>query len=659
MDSGKDWNEDLDMSYIENRKKSFLKWKYDDRLSVTLLIDSFFYYLGEIDATKCFSCNLVVKDWKKNSKPLTIHTLLSQNCPMIKEYFNEYFMNNNKEELILEYENKLLECQPLYPDMMRYSCRLESLSEYDISLLEKELCATTGFIMKEKQILTCFHCGCSLRGENIENPFQEHAKFQPYCLFLINRKGAEFVDEHKLNFPVKDENYPREVRAAIDTDVAKLLSELKDWNIVLRSIEFVCNEMANVVTLPCGCLAVCSKCADSVVNCQRCGTFISGTVLIFQGPCTNDRELDLISCFKIDRHIINETLEPESKRHEPVIKYLYYGWGVLLGGLYGSWSDSIGRGSSMMVISIGLIIFNFLNIFDYDILGNMEPILLYISRIIVALTRLGIRPFQLLPILISEPNQEPYLIISIMGGLTSITGSAILSQLIRLVEPDEYGVVLGTTFGLTCLLQILVEFFGKKVVYTYIYKPLNVIWGPILVISCLLFLIMGLNIRGIMNHNFESYYNHLNKVNTQKKEGSEITMQTPQDRRLYNRKFRNNYYPKIRSAELNSEDSEFRSEVKGDNQIRNDNFQINNGSLNKHLNDDDDDPHSTIVFPIQYYSHSSDNLSNSSSSNDDERVDSIFRKSISENCIIQSTQKLKLKHRLQNTSTLPKLNINR
>ncbi|CAD5112357.1 unnamed protein product [Dimorphilus gyrociliatus] len=43
-----------------------------------------------------------------------------------------------------------------------------------------------------------------------------------------------------------------------------------------------CEETSNIVSLPCGCLALCEYCADDVVYCKRCNHVIRGTVKIFR-----------------------------------------------------------------------------------------------------------------------------------------------------------------------------------------------------------------------------------------------------------------------------------------------------------------------------------------------------------------------------------------
>ncbi|CAD5119292.1 unnamed protein product [Dimorphilus gyrociliatus] len=381
--------------------------------------------------------------------------------------------------------------------------------------------------------------------------------------------------------------------------------------------------------------------------------------------------------------------------HEPIGKYIYLVWGLLLGALYGAWSDRIGRRTGMTIVSIGLVLFNFFNALDYDVIKTHEPIIPFLARFLVSLTshyviiytlaysysadvtlqknRLGryvlldiafristilagtsllfltfigfspilltsinigllaaavtgyssetgsiryklkdstkskksslyelswhfrdayhtltkhreynsrshlliyillfafndllsnciteittvltmkhpalnwdsvtvgefrlvcelsllvgsgvgwniitqssfsrfrepqfiliglaFRLLQILPVLVTEASHEPYLMVAILGVFTSLIGPSILSHATSIVEPHEIGKVLGCTFGLSCFLRLLLEVIGKATVYLLADEPPNVVWGPILGIASLLFLLLGLNIRDIV-----------------------------------------------------------------------------------------------------------------------------------------------------------------
>lgn len=51
----------------------------------------------------------------------------------------------------------------------------------------------------------CFYCGVGLHGwENTDDPWKQHAKFSPHCIYLLSKKGNEFVENiSRIKFPIQ------------------------------------------------------------------------------------------------------------------------------------------------------------------------------------------------------------------------------------------------------------------------------------------------------------------------------------------------------------------------------------------------------------------------------------------------------------------------
>lgn len=109
-------------------------------------------------------------------------------------------------------------------------------------------------------------------------------------------------------------------------------------------------------------------------------------IYLYYRPCVIGNEKDMISCFRSDKLAINSTLEMNSMVHEPIGKYIYLVWGLLLGALYGAWSDRVGRTNGMVIVSIGLVFFNFFIAIDFDMYKISYPIIPICARLLVSLS---------------------------------------------------------------------------------------------------------------------------------------------------------------------------------------------------------------------------------------------------------------------------------
>lgn len=69
------------------RLSSYIDWPYEDssRCSRTKMAQAGFFYLGNKDAVKCFSCHVKLSDWNhKEDDPLKKHTEFSPDCLFAK-----------------------------------------------------------------------------------------------------------------------------------------------------------------------------------------------------------------------------------------------------------------------------------------------------------------------------------------------------------------------------------------------------------------------------------------------------------------------------------------------------------------------------------------------------------------------------------------------
>ena len=73
-----------DMAWEMNRLMSFNSWPHNDSPRPSALVGAGFYYVGEGDTTRCFSCEGEVSDWKPDMYPDVVHRARFPNCLLVK-----------------------------------------------------------------------------------------------------------------------------------------------------------------------------------------------------------------------------------------------------------------------------------------------------------------------------------------------------------------------------------------------------------------------------------------------------------------------------------------------------------------------------------------------------------------------------------------------
>ena len=76
--------ENIDMALGMNRLRSFTSWSYTGCPKPLALAVAGFYYTGEGDKTRCFSCEGEVSNWKPDMHPHVIHRARFPNCRLVK-----------------------------------------------------------------------------------------------------------------------------------------------------------------------------------------------------------------------------------------------------------------------------------------------------------------------------------------------------------------------------------------------------------------------------------------------------------------------------------------------------------------------------------------------------------------------------------------------
>ncbi|XP_050057850.1 death-associated inhibitor of apoptosis 1-like isoform X1 [Aphis gossypii] len=86
---------------------------------------------------------------------------------------------------------------PTYPEFTTFISRLKTFNLFPLtSSQDKYSLAESGFIYSgKKDIVECFCCGIILhRWEKEDNPWIEHSRWNPKCVFVLLSKGNQFVE---------------------------------------------------------------------------------------------------------------------------------------------------------------------------------------------------------------------------------------------------------------------------------------------------------------------------------------------------------------------------------------------------------------------------------------------------------------------------------
>ncbi|TRZ00968.1 hypothetical protein DNTS_021544 [Danionella cerebrum] len=190
---------DGDWSSMVNRVKSFERFPHSDGVSAQRLARAGFYFTGDGDRVRCFSCSATVQDWHRGDAPLERHQQASPECRFLS---CAHGMRNSTSSLGPDYDEDaesrafLLRTgevvdesiYPIMPHMKSEEARLSTFSSWpaNIPVRPEDLAEAGMFSIGTGDGVQCFCCGGSLNGwEEGDDAWAEHAKYYPNCFFIL------------------------------------------------------------------------------------------------------------------------------------------------------------------------------------------------------------------------------------------------------------------------------------------------------------------------------------------------------------------------------------------------------------------------------------------------------------------------------------------
>ncbi|XP_036404910.1 E3 ubiquitin-protein ligase XIAP [Megalops cyprinoides] len=188
-----------DWSVMAARVNSFRNFPCLHQVSAERLARAGFYFTGDSDRVRCFSCQQTVENWRNGDVPVERHQQASPDCkflscthrlnpapPIIGSAYDE-------EAEDMEYRLRTGEVvdestYPLAPHMCSEDARLRTFGTWPLSapVRPRELAQAGLYHLGEQDRVRCFCCGGRLGAwEPGDEAWKEHERHYPHCFFIL------------------------------------------------------------------------------------------------------------------------------------------------------------------------------------------------------------------------------------------------------------------------------------------------------------------------------------------------------------------------------------------------------------------------------------------------------------------------------------------
>lgn len=210
-DDARDW------SAMHTRLSSFQAFPHSEQVPAERLARAGFYFTGESDRVRCFSCQHTIEDWRQGDSPVERHQSVSPACTFLKCVHYRglaggspstspgsiYDEETEAMEFSLRTGEVVDESQyPRIPHMKSEDARLRTFSNWPSwSPVQPHDLAQAGMFYApetDRQIdrVQCFCCaGMLVSWEQGDDPWQEHARAYPNCFFILGHDVGNIPSE--------------------------------------------------------------------------------------------------------------------------------------------------------------------------------------------------------------------------------------------------------------------------------------------------------------------------------------------------------------------------------------------------------------------------------------------------------------------------------
>ncbi|XP_070769393.1 E3 ubiquitin-protein ligase XIAP [Enoplosus armatus] len=182
----------------EARLQTFSCWPSTAPVRPQDLAQAGLYYLGKGDRVQCFCCGGVLSGWEAGDTAWGEHGKHFPYCFFIlgHDVGNIPFQGHTEEEC-----SSRQHANTRVP-IGSFEERLGSFAGVQHPIDHERLARAGFYSTGNGDRVLCFRCGGGLKGwQPEEDPWEEHAKHYPGCSFLLAEKGQEFVSSIQLQDP--------------------------------------------------------------------------------------------------------------------------------------------------------------------------------------------------------------------------------------------------------------------------------------------------------------------------------------------------------------------------------------------------------------------------------------------------------------------------
>ncbi|VDI74453.1 baculoviral IAP repeat-containing protein 6 (apollon), partial [Mytilus galloprovincialis] len=219
---------------VDARYRSFDTWRFAHKQTPRKLSESGYFYTGENDIVRCFCCDLGLAEWDPKDNPWTEHARHNPKCWFLLSEKGEQFIESIQQDWKKIYNPK----HAAFDDK---ESRIATFDGWRTDIEQTpEILADAGFFYTgEEDTVRCHYCDGGLRNwEPKDVPWEEHARWFPFCKFVIKMKGREFIEYIKR----KSEEKQRLENSTSTSSSSGLPDDIRDSPVVKQLTTFGIDE---------------------------------------------------------------------------------------------------------------------------------------------------------------------------------------------------------------------------------------------------------------------------------------------------------------------------------------------------------------------------------------------------------------------------------